>query len=157
MGGPSIDIRPVTLDDADAAARLSGELGYPADAELMRRRIALLSTSQDHGVFVACRADRVIGWIHVSMAQHLQSEERAEIGGLVVSAECRSAGVGARLVARGEEWARDRGVAAIVVRSQIMREAAHRFYLREGYERTKTSAVFSKMLRESSNFPERAL
>jgi hypothetical protein len=27
-----------------------------------------------------------------------------------------------------------------------MREAAHRFYLREGYERTKTSAVFTKKL-----------
>jgi hypothetical protein len=34
----------------------------------------------------------------------------------------------------------------MVVRSQVAREAAHRFYLRHGYERTKTSAVFSKVL-----------
>jgi hypothetical protein len=34
----------------------------------------------------------------------------------------------------------------MVVRSQMAREAAHRFYVREGYRQTKTSAVFSKSL-----------
>jgi hypothetical protein len=32
----------------------------------------------------------------------------------------------------------------MLVRSRVTREQAHRFYLREGYELTKTSAVFSK-------------
>jgi hypothetical protein len=35
---------------------------------------------------------------------------------------------------------------SIVVRSRATREAAHRFYLREGYTQTKTSAVFTKSL-----------
>jgi hypothetical protein len=34
----------------------------------------------------------------------------------------------------------------MLVRSQIKREDAHRFYLREGYVRTKTSVVFTKEL-----------
>ena len=63
-----------------------------------------------------------------------------------MAADVRSTGVGALLVHRAEQWARERGFDAILVRSQIMREAAHRFYLREGYERTKTSAVFTKKL-----------
>jgi len=141
------ELRAITVDDADAAARLSGELGYPVDAAVMRQRIDDVAASSDREVFVACRNDRVLGWIDVSIVRHLQSDVRAEIGGLVVTAAARSGGIGAKLVARAEQWARDRGLAAIVVRSQIAREAAHRFYLREGYERTKTSAVFSKELR----------
>jgi hypothetical protein len=34
-----------------------------------------------------------------------------------------------------------------IVRSRITREAAHRFYLREGYTIEKTSLVFSKQLK----------
>jgi GNAT superfamily N-acetyltransferase len=88
----------------------------------------------------------VVGWIDVSAAHHLQSEPLAEIGGLVVASEARSGGIGRRLVERAEEWAVQRGLKSILVRSQVARAAAHRFYLREGYERIKTSAVFTKKL-----------
>jgi len=143
---PDIDIRDITPDDAAAAAALSEELGYPVSAPAMRARIEQLIAGSDHGVFVACRDGQVIGWVHVAAVQHLQADPRAEIGGLVVTASARSAGVGARLVRRAEQWAKAHGFDSVVVRSQIMREAAHRFYLREGYERTKTSAVFAKKL-----------
>ena len=142
----SIAIRAIAVVDADTAAGLSAELGYPIDAPTMRHRIEALSASADHGVFVACRGAQVVGWIHVSVVHHMQSDARAEIGGLVVATDARSAGIGAQLVARAERWAHDSGLLHIVVRSQIMREAAHRFYLREGYARTKTSAVFAKVL-----------
>ena len=142
----SVDIRAIVPGDADAAARLSGELGYPVDATTMRLRIEQLTMSVDHGAFVACQAGHVVGWIHVSAVHHLQSDPRAEIGGLVVAAHARGAGIGAQLVARAEQWACEAGFTSVVVRSQIMREAAHRFYLREGYARTKTSAVFTKAL-----------
>ena len=142
----SIEVRAIVPADAEAAAHLSGELGYPTDATVMRLRIEQLTASVDHGAFVACQADRVVGWIHVSAVHHMQSDARAEIGGLVVAAQARSAGIGAQLVARAEQWAREARLTSVVVRSQIMREAAHRFYLREGYERTKTSAVFAKAI-----------
>jgi GNAT superfamily N-acetyltransferase len=139
-----IDIRDITPDDAAAAAALSEELGYPVSAQAMRTRIEQLIAGSDHGLFVACRQAQAIGWVHVSAVQHLQADPRAEIGGLVVTASARSAGVGARLLSRAEQWARENGFDSVLVRSQIKREDAHRFYLREGYERTKTSAVFSK-------------
>jgi GNAT superfamily N-acetyltransferase len=142
----ALDIRPVTPQDAASAAALTGELGYPCEVAVMRARIEQLAGLPDHGVFVATRAGQVVGWVHISAVLHLQAEPRAEIGGLVVAAGARSSGIGARLVARAEQWARDHRFATIVVRSQIKREDAHRFYLREGYERTKTSAVFSKRL-----------
>ena len=62
----------------------------------------------------------------------------------MVSSESRSFGVGRQLLARAEHWASEHGVQRVLVRSQIARERAHQFYLREGYQRTKTSAVFSK-------------
>jgi len=137
-------VRPITADDAEAAAELSGELGYPIAPAAMRARIDALAASSDHGVFVASLEGIVVGWIHVAAVLHVQSDPRAEIGGLVVSTAVRGRRIGAALVARAEAWAREHGFDSILVRSQVMREDAHRFYLREGYTRTKTSAVFAK-------------
>jgi len=139
-----LQTREITLSDASAAAELSGELGYPVSPEVMQQRIASLSA--DHVVYVACLDGEVVGWIDVSLTHHLQSDPRAEIGGLVVSSKVRSRGIGRVLVSRAEQWAVERGLKSVVVRSQIAREAAHNFYLREGYARTKTSAVFTKQL-----------
>src|SRR6476620_5087258 len=105
----AVDIREISQDDAAAAAALSAELGYPADTDTMRARIKHLSAKPDHGLFTACQGTRVIGWIHVLEAHHLQGDPRAEIGGLIVAAEARSTGVGALLVQRAEQWAREQG------------------------------------------------
>jgi GNAT superfamily N-acetyltransferase len=139
-------LREIAISDAETAARLSEELGYPVLPEAMATRIQKLANVKQHAVYVACTENSVIGWIDVGVVHHLQAEPYAEIGGLVVSSEFRSRGIGKALVAQAEQWARDRGITKMVVRSRIAREAAHRFYLREGYERTKTSAVFSKAL-----------
>lgn len=142
----SLFIRPIATRDAEAAAKLSCELGYPVSTDEVRKRIHSIENRKDHIVYVACISDTVVGWVDVGIVHHLQSEPYGEIGGLVVSSVCRSAGIGRELVARAEHWAADQGVRRMVVRSRTTREAAHRFYLREGYSITKTSAVFSKDL-----------
>lgn len=139
-------IRPIIPADALAASLLSAELGYPATPEAIERRIRQLAHLPDHAVYVACRAGAVLGWIDVALVHHLQVEPYGEIGGLVVSEQARSQGVGAALVSQGERWMRERGVATALVRSRISRAAAHRFYLRLGFQQTKTSAVFTKTL-----------
>ena len=139
-------IREITLGDAEAVAKLSGELGYPASAAEMELRINALREASNHAVFVACASDSVVGWIDVSLTYHLQAEPKCEIGGLVVGEGCRNGGTGRELLARAEEWGRSRGVREMLVRSRVTREAAHRFYRREGYRQTKVSAVFSKSL-----------
>ena len=90
--------------------------------------------------------DAVIGWINLSEAHTLETEPRAEITGLVVDSNFRSAGAGRLLVERGEEWARQRGLRVIGVRSNIIRERTHMFYERLGYAMTKTQKVFRKTL-----------
>jgi GNAT superfamily N-acetyltransferase len=145
MNGPVV-IREISAADADAAARLSEELGYPVSAGVMAQRIDALNALPDHAVYVACVSGETVGLIHVMETRHLTAEARAEIAGLVVASEVRSRGIGRHLVARAERWALERGLTDMIVRSRSTREAAHRFYLREGYRQTKISAVFTKEL-----------
>ena len=139
-------VREIRLEDAGAVAELSGELGYPVSAPDMARRIHAQLTLKDHVTYLACLDDRVMGWIDVGITHHLQNDAYAEIGGFVVSGEVRSLGIGKQLLLHAERWAAEHGLRRVVVRSQIARDRAHRFYLREGYQRTKTSAVFTKNL-----------
>ena len=143
-------MREIVAKDAEAVARLSGELGYPVSAEQMEQRIRAQMKVPGHVTYIAAQPDgAVVGWIDVGITHHLQADPYAEIGGFVVSGEVRSLGIGKSLLARAEAWAAIRGMRRIVVRSQVVRERAHAFYLREGYRQTKTSAVFSKEIADA--------
>ena len=139
-------IREIAVSDAESVARLSAELGYAVSAAAMAERILRLEGTPHRAVFVACMSDSVVAWIDVGEVCHLQSEPAGEIGGFVVAEGFRSTGIGRELICRAEQWARDRGLERMVVRCQIKRDAAHRFYLREGYELAKTSHIFVKPL-----------
>jgi PhnO protein len=137
-------IRRLTADDAEGAAELSGQLGYSCPAEDLRERIEELSGTAERVAFAAVVDGQIVGWIDAAMERHLQYAASAVIGGLVVREDTRGLGVGRRLCLEVEEWARSRSVPLVRVRSQIKREDAHRFYLRDGYRKVKTSLVFEK-------------
>jgi GNAT superfamily N-acetyltransferase len=139
-----LSIRRLTVDDAAATAELSGQLGYSCTPEDLRERIEELSRAADRVAFAAVIDGQIVGWIDAAMERHLQSPASAVIGGLVVREDARGLGIGKRLCLEVEEWARSRAVPLVRVRSQIKREDAHRFYLRDGYRKVKTSFVFEK-------------
>ena len=141
-----MQIRGATPDDAPSIASLAGELGYPCDAAAMRARLSALMHSKDDQVFVAVSGVAVVGWVHVAAVTLLESDPRADLRGLVVTQALRSRGFGARLVQAAEEWARARGLARIRVRSNVLRERTHDFYLRLGYTIAKSQKVFDKNL-----------
>lgn len=116
----------------------------------MRARIESVAALRDHALFAACVDGNVVGWVDVGIVYHLQSGVYGEIGGLVVASAQRGRGIGRQLLAYAEAWIASKGVARVVVRSQIKREDAHRFYCREGYASVKTSVVFSKTLTGAS-------
>lgn len=142
----AVNIRPLGPDDADAAMRLSAELGYPTDRESMLRRIQQIAGDANRTVLVGCLEGEVVGWIDLSIEYHLQTDLVVLIGGLVISEATRNRGIGRELCEAAEDWARGRGITRIRVRSNVIRERAHSFYLRDGYARVKTSAVFEKAL-----------
>jgi GNAT superfamily N-acetyltransferase len=142
-------IRRARRGDAERIAQLSGELGYPASAAQVATRLRQLTPVSKHAVFVAESPDAatgVVGWVHVSVAHLLESDIRAEVNGLVVAEGQRSAGAGAKLLEAAEEWARRRGCRGMNVRSNVIRERAHGFYERNGYEHYKTQKEFRKAL-----------
>ncbi len=137
-------VRQLTADDADAVAELSEQLGYPGSAQELRKRIETMARSEDRVAFAAVRDAELVGWVDAAVERHLQAEDTVVIGGLVVRESARGCGVGKRLCEEVERWARERGFTRVRVRSQIKREDAHRFYLRDGYRQVKTSLVFEK-------------
>lgn len=138
-------IREALPADLDDLARLATELGYPTNPEQIARRLAALLASPDHAVFVVETAEQaVVGFLHVGIGRTLESEARAEIYGLVVDRDQRNAGLGAELVARAIAWAEERGSAQLRVRSNVVRDEAHRFYERLGFRTTKTQRVFDR-------------
>ena len=62
----------------------------------------------------------------------------------------RGVGVGAQLLHAAEQWAAKNGFGRMRVRSNVVRERAHRFYLREGYRERKRQVVFDKDLTDPS-------
>ena len=148
---PSVTIRRARQGDAGRLAELSGELGYPATSEEIEKRLRRMKPARQHAVLVAeTRRDgkkrEAIGWLHVSVSHLLEVETRAEVNGLVVTERQRSQGAGARLLEAAETWARRRGCRSMSVRSNVIRERAHQFYLRQGYEHYKTQKAFRKNL-----------
>ncbi|HXH05932.1 MAG TPA: GNAT family N-acetyltransferase, partial [Vicinamibacterales bacterium] len=53
---------------------------------------------------------------------------------------------GAALVRAVERWAAARGLPRLRLRSNVVRAAAHRFYLRQGFGIVKTQHAFEKSL-----------
>src|SRR3712207_3819263 len=105
-----IRLRPMQAADAAAVACLSGELGYPATAEQMARRLAAVQRSaetQPAEVIVACEeeTDEVVGWVHIAVPATMAVDAQPDIWGLVVGSSHRGHGIGARLMEAAETWA----------------------------------------------------
>lgn len=142
-----ISIRAAAPEDFPQIAELAGQLGYPSTAGEVARRFAEMKNSAEHSVFVAELGDgRIAGWVGVFVQRTVESDACVEISGLVVDERCRSRGLGLRLLERAEQWAREKGCRTVRLRSNVIRNRAHAFYERQGYEHVKTQKAFRKKL-----------
>jgi GNAT superfamily N-acetyltransferase len=150
MQSDRIRVRRIKPDDVAAVAALSGQLGYPATASEIERRLAGIGTDDSHVVYLAEQAaGNIVGWIHLYVCDLIVADRRVEIWGLVVDEKHRGRGIGRLLMARAEAWARSKGCDVVTLRSNVVREHAHSFYERQGYSQVKTQHVFSKRLPET--------
>jgi GNAT superfamily N-acetyltransferase len=142
-----LKIRRARRTDAARVAELSAELGYPATTQQVEARFLRLLPKTKHLLLVAeVPGTEIVGWIHVSVANLIESDLRAEVNGLIVAEAHRSLGAGARLLEGAENWARNCGCRTVNLRSNVIRERAHKFYDRQGYEHYKTQKAFRKPL-----------
>jgi N-acetylglutamate synthase-like GNAT family acetyltransferase len=139
-------VRPARLEDAAEIANLSTELGYPTSEGEMKRRMEKLLQSVAYFLAVAEQESRVIGWVAAERRLLLESGERADIVGLIVTKNARRSGTGLALVHAAEAWAIQQGMRTMAVRSSVARLESHPFYERLGYVRAKTQHAYLKQL-----------
>jgi GNAT superfamily N-acetyltransferase len=99
---------------------------YVATMHALRASDGLeLLALREHGVVRAVATYRVMNMLYCGRMLYVDD--------LVTDERSRSRGHGARLLARLKDEARAQGCTQIQLISHVKREAAHRFYLREGF------------------------
>jgi N-acetylglutamate synthase-like GNAT family acetyltransferase len=133
----TLAIREARPADAAGIADLLGELGYPAEATPVQRRLERITHDPSSRLFVAEVNGEIagLGGLHV-----LPLVEHDELGcmltAMVVGAEHRRQGIGAELVGAVEREARMCGCSRLVLSSADRRLDAHAFYESLGFEAT---------------------
>jgi GNAT superfamily N-acetyltransferase len=140
----SLTIRPARPEDAETLRVLIATMGYQVEAQELRAR--LRSLPQDHVVYVAHSGSDGVGWVHVVLSHNMITGPRAELGGLAVASQAQGLGAGSALLRAAENWAAQRGLRTMYLRSGMEREEAHAFYLARGYQAVKTQLALSKSL-----------
>lgn len=130
--------------DVPRVAALAGILGYSVEVEGLGARLDELLDREDHGVWVAEKAGRVLGFVHATVHRSLLGSSEVLLAALVVDPEARGEGIGRALVDRAAEWGRERGLDAMRVRTRLSREGARVFYRRLGFEQTKEQALLRR-------------
>jgi GNAT superfamily N-acetyltransferase len=142
----ALTIRPAAISDAPALCELLSQLGYPAAADEIPKRLEAVASFPNAVALVATNGyGEVIGLAtsHVFPSIH-DSDPVAWLTTLVVLEDARGAGIGSALVDYVEKWARRRGASRLSLTSGLQRRATHDFYLRRDYE--NTGLRFSKKL-----------
>ena len=138
----SLKTRSAALEDAGSIADLAAQLGYPSSAETVALRMRRYLGNDDERIIVAELDGSVVGWTSVALVDHFYTPLYAEISGLIVDEKRRGYGIGALLLEEAKAWAKARGVDTLRLRANALRKDAHRFYLREGFIKSKEQFVF---------------
>jgi GNAT superfamily N-acetyltransferase len=147
MSSKSAIARVAELEDAEPIAVLCEQLGYPTSTEEVRDRLLVIKNDEEHVVYVAQLASgAVVGWIHAHICNLVITPPQALLLGIVVERSQRYGGIGRLLMQKIEQWAEEKSCQAVLVRSNIIRQEAHVFYEKIGYQKTKQSLVFTKIL-----------
>jgi GNAT superfamily N-acetyltransferase len=130
-----VSIRSALAGDAEAIARLLGQLGYPAEPQSIPARLARLQAAGDE-VVVAVDG-HVVGLAQLHVAPALEYDgDVAKLAAIVVDERRRGGGIGRSLVEAMEARARERGCLLFYLTTAEHRSDAHAFYRRIGLEQT---------------------
>lgn len=142
----SLTIRHAVEADVPALVRLLVAGAVPGTAEdkedttdLGPYRAALAEIeSVGNAVLVAVERGVVVGMCQVIYLRHFQAcgGRCAELESVHVRADCRARGIGSALVGAAVDEAQSRGCYRVQLTSNAVRDDAHRFYWRLGFEPT---------------------
>lgn len=115
-----------------------------ADEASIRQRADCLP--REDRILMAVEGDLLLGFAHLRIARELTADEATEVVSIVVRRTHRRRGIGRMLVTAAETWARQSGRARLLLRTDVVRTAAHAFYIALGYQETATTVDFVRDL-----------
>jgi len=153
---PDIYIRPAQLSDHDQLVRLREALWPNASAdELARELLQILQgkapVTLPHIILVSEASDGTIaGFLEIDLRSHADgcnpSRPVGFIEGWYVSENHRQKGIGRKLLAEAEEWARGQGCAEIASDTWLDNVLSQRVHEALGYEEVDRCVHYRKTL-----------
>lgn len=142
-----VTIREARTEDAQALARLNREeMGYDYPPDKTKEKLSLLLESGKDKILVAELDGAVVGYVHLNDYDVLYMDHMKNIMGIAVSSSCRRMGIGGKLLAAAEGWARETGAEGVRLVSGESRTGAHAFYRSVGYSGNKKQLNLKKKL-----------
>ncbi len=144
MTGENVEVRPATDRDRDAVLALAprlavGVASWRDPRSAVRSAEGWLAGSFDAaasgrgGVFVAVLDSVVVGVVCVDEQRHFTGAVDGYVGELAVAPTATRSGVGRRLMAAAEHWARSRGLHHLTLQTGAANGEARAFYQALGY------------------------
>ena len=143
MSADDVTFRAARRDDLPAIVALLADDAVNGHREhagepLARGYLAAFAAivgDANNALFVGEQGGQVIATAQVTLVPTLvaQGAARAIVEGVRVSSKLRSHGIGEKLLAFCEDFARSRGAASLQLTTSMARVDAHRFYDRIGY------------------------
>jgi GNAT superfamily N-acetyltransferase len=128
-------VAEVNDDGLDATWPVMSQLRPHLDLASYRAMVARMRISDGIRVIAASRDGRVVGVMGVRPMELLYAGRILQVDDLVVDSSERSGGVGQALLNWVKADALVQGRAEVHLDSALVRQDAHRFYDREGFER----------------------
>jgi ribosomal protein S18 acetylase RimI-like enzyme len=127
-------LRNIAPVDAETAAELLAQLGYPTSADMFRDKLIKLGQDASNRVLVAVEDGRVVGLVAVHTHELVHAPGLlGRITALVVHSEFRRRGLGRKLVQAAERHCVSVGCVLFEVTSSDSRLEARAFYESLGY------------------------
>ncbi|MBD1909487.1 GNAT family N-acetyltransferase [Leptolyngbya sp. FACHB-8] len=143
-----MQIRSALPSDSTTIAELLTSLDYPGTEAFIDTRIKQLLSHPDAVLLVAAEGSAVLGFVSLHFIPQIALEgDFCRISYFCVAETARSQGIGAMLEAEITAQAQQRRCDRIEVHCHSRREAAHRFYHRQGY--TESPKYLMKSLKET--------
>ena len=139
-------LRPVKTEDSKGIKKLAEELGYPSSEEKISEILETVIKHDDHRMIVAEQENDLVGYIHMISSLRVGSDPFVEIAALSVREEYCKKGIGKALIAESQKMATEKGIDYVRIRSNIIRQEAHKFFEQRGFRNLKTQEVFIKKI-----------
>ena len=111
------------------------DLGYKITLEQLALKTDMMNRDDAFETFVAVSEEKVVGFITIEQSLDLVSPIGClRINGLAVGHEYRRRGIGTKLMAHAEAFAKENGLSSIILNSGVKRKTAHAFYKSLGYD-----------------------